>query len=87
VPRDVEFFADRNLGVNAFPRILREHGVVVHPHQDYFPPAADDVDWMPDVARRGWPIISPDIRIARDRLEVEAIMTSGAALFCLSGGH
>lgn len=87
MPRDVEFFADRNLGVNTFPRLLRENGVVVHLHQDYFPPAADDVDWMPEVARRGWPIISPDIRIARDRLEVEAIMTSGAAVFCLSGGH
>jgi hypothetical protein len=83
----VEFFADRNLGVNTFPRLLREHGVVVHLHQDYFPPAADDVDWMPEVAGRGWPIISPDIRIARDKLEVEAIMTSGAAVFCLSGGH
>ena len=83
----MEFFADRNLGVNTFPRLLREHGLVVHLHQDYFSPAADDVAWMPDVARRGWPIISPDIRIARDRLEVEAIMTSGAAVFCLSGWH
>lgn len=42
---------------------------------------------MPEVARRGWPIISPDIRISRDRLEVDAIMTSGASVFCLSGGH
>ncbi|HEX2207278.1 MAG TPA: hypothetical protein VHG93_06310 [Longimicrobium sp.] len=80
-------FADRNLGVNIFPAILRAKGIIVHLHQDHFPQNAADADWMPEVARRGWPIISPDIRISRDRLEVEAIMTSGAAVFCLAGGH
>lgn len=83
----MEFFADRNLGVKIFPAILRAEGITVHVHQDHFAQDAADVDWMPEVARRGWPIISPDIRISRDRLEVEAIMTSGAAVFCLAGGH
>jgi hypothetical protein len=83
----LEFFADRNLGVNVFPAILRAEGITVHLHQDHFAQNAADVDWMPEVAARGWPIISPDIRISRDRLEVEAIMTSGAAVFCLAGGH
>ena len=83
----MEFFADRNLGVHVFPSIVRESGVTVHLHQDHFPQNAADVEWMPEVARRGWIIISPDIRISRDRLEVEAIMTSGAAVFCLAGGH
>ncbi|HEX5870449.1 MAG TPA: hypothetical protein VFY65_08540 [Longimicrobium sp.] len=83
----LEFFADRNLGVKIFPGILRAEGITVHLHQDHFAQDAADVDWMPEVARRGWPIISPDIRISRDRLEVEAIMTSGAAVFCLAGGH
>lgn len=83
----MEFFADRNLGVKIFSAILRAKGITVHLHQDHFAQNAADVDWMPEVARRGWPIISPDIRISRDRLEVEAIMTSGAAVFCLAGGH
>lgn len=83
----MEFFADRNLGVNVFPATLRAEGITVHVHQDHFPQDAADVDWMPEVARRGWPILSHDIRISRDRLEVEAIMTSGAAVFCLAGGH
>lgn len=83
----MEFFADRNLGVNIFPAILRAEGITIHLHQEHFPQDAADVDWMPEVARRGWPILSPDIRISRDRLEVEAIMTSGAAAFCLAGGH
>jgi hypothetical protein len=83
----LEFFADRNLGVNAFPAILRAEGITVHLHQEHFAQDEDDVVWMPEVARRGWPIISPDIRISRDRLEVDAIMTSRASVFCLSGGH
>lgn len=83
----MEFFADRNLGTGTFPRILRDAGVTIHLHQDHFRQDAPDVEWMPEVARLGWPILSPDIRISRDRLEVAAIMTSGAAVFCLSGGH
>lgn len=83
----MEFFADRNLGVNTFPAILRTEGIVVHLHQEHFAQDAEDAAWMPEVARRGWIIISPDIRISRDRLEVDAIMTSGASVFCLSGGH
>lgn len=83
----MEFFADRNLGTRIFPVILRQAGVVVHFHQDYFPQGALDVEWVPEVARRGWPIISPDLKISQHRLEVAAVMTSGAAMFCLSGGH
>lgn len=83
----MEFFADRNLGARRFPAILRDAGVTLHVHQDHFPQDAPDVVWMPDVTARGWIILSPDIRISRARLEVHAIMTSGASVFCLSGGH
>jgi hypothetical protein len=83
----LEFFADRNLGTRIFPVVLRKAGVIVHLHQDHFPQGAPDVEWVPEVAKRGWPIISPDLRISQHRLEVAAIMTSGAAMFCLSGGH
>jgi hypothetical protein len=75
------------LGTRIFPAVLRQAGVVVHLHQDYFPQGAPDVEWVPEVAKRGWPIISPDLKISQHRLEVAAVMTSGAAMFCLSGGH
>ncbi|HKP74680.1 MAG TPA: hypothetical protein VJT67_04020 [Longimicrobiaceae bacterium] len=83
----MEFFADRNLGTRIFPAILRDAGLVVHLHQDHFPQNAPDVLWVAKAAEAGWPIISPDKRISRDTLEVEAAMTSGAAMFCMSGGH
>lgn len=83
----MELFTDRNLGARRFPEALRAAGVVVHTHQEHFAQDAPDTEWVPEVARRGWPILSPNLRIARDRLEVAAVMTSGAAMFCLSGGH
>jgi hypothetical protein len=83
----LEFFADRNLGTRIFPVVLRQAGDIVHLHQDHFPQGAPDVEWVPEVAKRGWPIISPDLRISQHRLEVAAVMTSGAAMFCLWGGH
>lgn len=83
----MEFFADRSFGSRIFPVILREAGVTVHLHKDYFHPDAPDVEWVPLVAEKGWPIISPDLKISQHRLEVAAVMTSGAAMFCVSGGH
>jgi hypothetical protein len=83
----VEFFADRNLGINRFPAAVRAAGITLHIHQDHFPQNALDIHWMPAVAARGWIIISPDIRIGKNPLEVDAIMTSGASVFCLCGGH
>lgn len=83
----MEFFTDRNLGTGIFPRILREAGLVVRLHQDYFPQAEPDPVWVTKAAREGWVIISPDMKISRDILEVEAVMTSGAAMFCMAGGH
>lgn len=71
---------------HAFSR-LREAGGVVHVHQDYFDQREKDHLWVPTAAKEGWPIISTDLRISRDLLEVEAVMTSGAAMFCMAGAH
>jgi hypothetical protein len=83
----VEFFVDRNLGTRIFPGVLREAGLILHLHQDYFPQQEKDHVWIAKPAAEGWPIISPDKRISRDFVEVDAVMEAGAAMFCLSGGH
>jgi hypothetical protein len=82
----VEFFADRNLGRYDFPATLREAGIVVHAHDDHFPPASRDVEWLQRVAARGWIVLSADRDILRDRFELAAVMTSQAAMLCLLGG-
>lgn len=83
----MEFFTDRNLGRYDFPGLLRAGGVRVHAHEDHFAQNAPDDLWMPEVASRGWIILSPDKRITRDPVELAAIMLSNAAMVCLVGGH
>lgn len=59
----------------------------MHVHQDYFPQTEKDHLWVPKAAKEGWPIISEDLKISRHIIEVEAVMTSGGAMFCMSGAH
>jgi hypothetical protein len=82
----VEFFTDRDLGGEIFPRVLRGAGVRVHRHADHFPPDAPDHAWLPVVAERGWSILSNDLAILRRPLERDAVMRSRARLFVLVGG-
>ncbi len=47
------FFTDRDLG-KLFPQILRNAGLKVERHDDYFSETTDDLVWLAEVARRGW---------------------------------
>jgi hypothetical protein len=82
----VEFFADRNLGRYDFAEFARSHGLIVHIHDDHFPPGEKDPEWIPVVAERGWIILSADREIMRVPLELAAVMISGASFFNLVGG-
>lgn len=82
----MEFFADRNLGRYDFPEYLRRSGLVVHAHDDHFAQDAPDTEWLPQVAGRGWIVLSADRVITRDPVELAAVMLSGVAMFCLVGG-
>ena len=81
----MEFFTDRNCGRD-FPLRLRAAGVTVHLHDDHFEPDAEDEEWAPIVAERGWIALSRDRRITRTALEYDAVMFAGGRLFVLTGG-
>jgi hypothetical protein len=83
----LEYFTDRDLGAEIFPGILRQAGITIHQHRDHFPENAPDTVWLPEVAARGWIILSRDRNIRRNPLERDAVMESSAAFFALSGGH
>jgi len=82
----VEFFTDRDLGRYEFPGLLRSAGIVVHAHADYFRHDTPDHDWLPQVAGRGWIVLTNDRKIRSRALEVRAVMTSGARVLALVGG-
>ena len=82
----MEFFADRNLGRYDFPGRLRAAGITVHIHDDHFAQDEPDTSWLPQVAERGWLVLSADRVITRNPFELAAVMLSGVGMFCLVGG-
>jgi hypothetical protein len=50
----------------------------------HFPKGSLDQDWIPEVAQRGWIILTKDARILRNKLEIEALRNSKAIAFVLT---
>lgn len=81
------FFIDRNLGRYKFPNILRESGIDLEVHDDHFSQDILDVEWIPQVAQKGWVIVTFDKRIRLKPHEKEVVIVSSAMLLCLSSGR
>ena len=77
------FFIDRALGSRRVAQALRDAGATVEVHDDHFAKDTADEDWLPEVARRGWVVLTKDRRIAYRTLERMAVARAGARLFVL----
>jgi len=78
------FFIDRSLGRKQVAQALREAGATVEVHDDHFPQTTPDVEWLADVGRRGWVVLSKDERIRRNRIEREALQAARVRAFFLT---
>jgi hypothetical protein len=58
------FFVDRALGKNLV-KILRNAGANAEAHIDHFAPNSPDVEWLPEVSRRGWIVLTKDANLGR----------------------
>jgi hypothetical protein len=56
-------------------------------HDDHFRRDADDQDWIVEVSRRGWSVITKDTRIRYRPLELAAVSAAEARLFVLTAGN
>lgn len=81
---DLVFFIDRSLGRKQVAQALREAGATVEVHDDHFPQTTPDVEWLADVGRRGWVVLSKDERIRRNRIEREALQAARVRAFFLT---
>lgn len=81
------FFIDRDLGRNILPGALERAGFVIERHDLHFEPDTPDEVWIPQVAQRGWVIISGDRKILRRPQEVRALVESQARMLILVGNH
>lgn len=79
----VTFFIDRSLGSRLLSAALRSAGARVEIHDDHFPQDTPDAEWLP-VGRRGWMVLSKDVRIRRDRLERAILLEAKVKAFLLT---
>lgn len=79
------FYLDYQIGRYVVADALRAAGACVEVHIDHFAQNAPDVEWLPEVGRRGWVLITKDEHIHRNLLEREAYKTAGVRGFVVTG--
>jgi predicted nuclease of predicted toxin-antitoxin system len=77
-------FLDRNLGKRIITDALRQAGADVRVHDDYFSPNARDEEWLSEVGRRQWVVLTKDTRIRYREIERMALMNAGVRAFVLT---
>lgn len=86
LPEPYVYFVDRSIGRTVVVEALRAAGETAHAHDDHFAQNTPDADWLVEVARRGWVILTKDKDIRRNELERRAIANAKAACFMLGRG-
>lgn len=69
------FFFDNNLSPS-YARMLRALDVDARALREEFPRNTDDVDWLPEIGRRGWVLITHDRSIRTRPAEARALRAS-----------
>jgi predicted nuclease of predicted toxin-antitoxin system len=65
---------------------LRAAGAQVEVHDDHFAPNAKDEEWIQEIGKRGWMVITKDKWIRYRTPERVALITGGVQAFVLTGG-
>lgn len=83
--RSLTFFLDYQIGRYVVANALREAGASVEVHIDHFSQSAPDLEWIPEVGRRSWVLITRDTNIRRNPLERAAYENAGLRGFVVTG--
>lgn len=79
------FFLDYQIGRYVVADALRTAGAHVEVHIDHFAQNTPDTDWIPQVAQRGWVLITKDQNIRRNLLERAAYEEAKLRGFVVTG--
>jgi len=80
----VTFFFDNHHSPEIV-KILREAGVdAVHLRDEFSDRGIDDVIWIPEIGRRGWILVTGDLRIRRRKAEKVVFQRAGIVTFFLA---
>lgn|SRR5262249_30495547 len=69
------FFLDHQIGRFQVAAVLRAIGARVEVHLDHFAGNAPDTQWIPEIARRDWVLITKDQNIRRNPIVTGKDMT------------
>jgi hypothetical protein len=72
------------LGSRDVPGALRSVGLSVEIHKDHFNSTCPDHEWLAEVGRRGWIVLTKDKGFRTRQVEVAALMRSGTGTFVLT---
>ena len=86
-PEEPTFCIDEALGNKVVPRALREAGLKVELLIDHHPRGTFDEDWLADVGRRGWIVLTKDKQMKRRPAEQLAIVRHRVRAFLLTSGE
>jgi hypothetical protein len=85
LPHKPTLFIDRNSGGRTFRNRIEDYGIVVALHDDHFGVTTDDTEWLNEVGKRGWIMITGDTMISRSPLFLLKLRQSAARVFILNG--
>ena len=85
-PDPFVLFIDRSLGKQIIATALRAAGFQVEVHDDHFSPDARDQEWLTEVGRKGWIVLTKDKKIKHRALELAAVVAVNARVFTLAAG-
>lgn len=79
------FFLDRQIGRYVVAEALRAAKARVKVHDDHFGQATPDLQWIPEIGRRDWVLITKDQNIRRNPIERAAYQAAGVRGFIVTG--
>ena len=81
-PREIIIFLDENHCRNRHViDAIEGSGIRCEKHLDHFPAGTPDIDWLPELGRLGWCLLTTDARIRSNHLEREAVRENGVRMF------
>jgi hypothetical protein len=84
-PEPLVLFADSCLGRRKIPDANRRAGEEVRIHDELFASGTTDEEWLSEVGRRGWVVLTKDARIRYHTNEMQALRRAGVRAFVFTG--
>ncbi|HTZ76712.1 MAG TPA: hypothetical protein VMC10_02330 [Stellaceae bacterium] len=80
-------FVDRSLGRHYVADALRKAGALVEVHDTHFQTNAPDEEWLREVGRKNWIVLTKDARIRHRPNELSALKEARVVAVVLTAGN